>query len=379
MVCLHQSFDLLPATTSVSHLTCPLPPHHQSELALALALEIELVLALDIEHYGMSASVIWLAPCHHISQSFDLPTATTSVSHLTCQLPPHHQSELALALALEIELVLALDIEHYGMSASVIWLAPCHHISQSFDLPTATTSVSHLTCQLPPHHQSELVLALALEIELVLALDIEHYGMSASVIWLAPCHHISQSFDLPTATTSSVRASASTSTRDRASASARHRALWYVCISHLTCPCHHISQSFDLPTATTSSVRASASASTRDRASASARHRALPYHRISQSFDLPPATTSVSHLTCPLPPHQLVIWLALYHYITTLVSHLTCPHHHISQSFDLPPATNQAVIWLAHCHHIIMSPPPLALALALALALVLVLALALGS
>ena len=169
-------------------------------------------------------SVIWLAPCHHISQSFDLPTATTSsvsasarhralpyhhisqsfdlppattsVSHLTCPLPPHHQSELVL----EIELVLALDIEHYHITASVshltcplpphqsvIWLAHCH------------TSVSHLTCPLPPHHQSELVL----EIELVLALDIEHYHITASVshltcplpphqsvIWLAHCHHI---------------------------------------------------------------------------------------------------------------------------------------------------------------------------------------------
>ena len=208
-------------------------------------------------------SVIWLAPCHHISQLFDLPTATTSVSHLTCPLPPHHQSELALVLALEIELALELDIEHYGTTASVshltcplpphqsvIWLAHCHHISQSFDLPTATissvrasardrasasarhrvlpyhcisqsfdlppatTSVSHLTGPLPPHHQSELVLVLALEIELVLALDIECYHITASVnhltcplpphqsvIWLAHCHHISQSFYLPSTTT----------------------------------------------------------------------------------------------------------------------------------------------------------------------------------
>ena len=179
-------------------------------------------------------------PYHCISQSFDLPPATTSVSHLTCPLPPHHQSELALVLALEIELALALDIEHYG----------------------TTASVSHLTCPLPPHR---------------------------SVIWLAHCHHISQSFDLPTATTSSVRASASASTRDRTSASTRHRA--------------------------------------------------LSYHHISQSLDSPPVTTSVSHLTCPLPPHQSVIWLALYHYITTLVSHLTCPLPPIRQSFDLPTAT----------------------------------------
>ena len=68
-------------------------------------------------------------PYHCISQSFDLPPATTSVSHLTCPLPPHHQSVLELVLALEIELVLALDIEHYG----------------------TTASVSHLTCPLPPH------------------------------------------------------------------------------------------------------------------------------------------------------------------------------------------------------------------------------------
>ena len=74
-------------------------------------------------------------PYHCISQSFDLPPATTSVSHLTCPLPPHHQSvlalalELELALVLEIELALALDIEHYG----------------------TTASVSHLTCPLPPH------------------------------------------------------------------------------------------------------------------------------------------------------------------------------------------------------------------------------------
>ena len=80
-----------------------------------------------------------------------------------------------------VSLVLALDIEHYRITASV----------------------NHLTCPLPAHQ---------------------------SVIWLTHCHHISQLFDLPTATTSSVRASA----RDRASA--RHRALPYHCINHLTCP-----------------------------------------------------------------------------------------------------------------------------------------------
>ena len=176
-------------------------------------------------------------------------------------------------------------------------------------------------------------------------------------------------------------------------------------VNHLICPlpphqslvwlahCHHISQLFDLPTATTSSVRAS----TRDRANTSARHRALPYHCISQSFDLPHATTSVSHVTCPLPPHwsviwlghcplpphQSVFWLALYHStthhcITTSVSHLTCPllphqsviwlaHcHHISQSFDLPSTTalpRWSVFWLAptitSVHHLTCLLPPI--------------------
>ena len=190
-----QSFDLPPATTSVSHLTCPLPPHHQSELALALeielvlvlVLEIELVLALDIEHYRITTSVsyltcplpphqsvIWLAHCHHIS-------------HLTCHLPLCHCNTA---------------LPH----CSVIWIAP------------TTTSVSHLTCPLPPYQ---------------------------SVIWLAPCYHISQSFDLPTATTS---------------------------VCHLTCP--------------------------------------LPLHQcittLVSHLTCPPATTSGSHLTCPLPPHHYV-------------------------------------------------------------------------
>ena len=151
---------------------------------------------------------------HHISQSFDLCPATTSVSHLTYPLPPHQ---------------------------SVIWLAPYHHItalkyyhiSQSFDLPLATTSVSHLTCPLPPHQ---------------------------SVIWLAHCHHISQSFDMPSATIS----------------------LHY----HIT---------------------------------------ALLCHCVSQSFDLPTATTSVNHLTCPLPPHQSVIWHALYHCVFFKTFQLSLP------------------------------------------------------
>ena len=146
-----------------------------------------------------------------------------------------------------------------------------HCISHSFDLSPATTSVSHLTCPLPPHHQSELALALVL--------DIEHYGTTASV-------------------------------------------------SHLTCPLPP-HQSFELPTATTSSVR------DRARASASARHRALPCHCISQSFDLPPATTSVSHLTCPLPPH---------HYVPTTLSSSSSASASSSSSSSASASTRELEI-----------------------------------
>ena len=135
-----------------------------------------------------------------------------------------------------------------------------------------------------------------------------------SVICLAPCHQTSQSFALPPATKP---------------------------VSHLTCP---------LP----------------------------PCHRVSQSFALPPATKPVSHLPFPLPPNQSVIWLALYHritvsphhYVTTSLHHCitASPHHRVSQSFVLPPATkpvshlpcplppNQSVIWLALYHHVTASP-----------------------
>ena len=184
----------------------------------------------------MHQSMIWLAPCHHISQSFDLPTATTSSVSGSARARASNRA--------------SASARHRAL--------PYHCISQSFDLPTATTSVSYLTCPLPPHHQSEL----ALEIELALALDIEHYGTTASVshltcplpphqsvIWLAHCHHISQSFDLPSTTTlphwSVIWLAPTTS------------------VNHLTCP----------------------------------------------------TITSVSHLTCPLPPHQSVIWLAHCHHI----------------------------------------------------------------
>ena len=102
------------ASLSVSHLPCPLPPNQ---------------------------SVICLAPCHQTSQSFALPPATKPVSHLPC-LPLHHHITASPCHCITASL-------HHHATTS-----PCHHISQSFALPPATKPVSHLPCPLPPHPAS---------------------------------------------------------------------------------------------------------------------------------------------------------------------------------------------------------------------------------
>ena len=156
----------------------------------------------------------------------------------------------------------------------------------------------------------------------------------------SPCHCVSQSFALPPATKP---------------------------VSHLPCPlplnqsviwlapCHQTSQSFDLPSTTVSPHH---------RVTVSLCQSVIclaPCHQTSQSFALPPATKPVSHLPCPLPPNQPVIWLALYHHITTSLHQCTTtsPHHHVSQSFALPPATkpvSHLTCPLPLHHHITASP-----------------------
>ena len=132
-----QSFALPPATKPVSHLTCPLLPHHhttvspcQSVICLAPCHQTSQSFALPLPP---NQSIICLAPCHQTSQSFDLPSTTTLphhcitmlVSHLPCPLPPNQ---------------------------SVICLTPCHQTSQSFDLPSTTTSLHHRVTASQHHH-----------------------------------------------------------------------------------------------------------------------------------------------------------------------------------------------------------------------------------
>ena len=92
-----------------------------------------------------------MPPCHHV---------TTSVSHLTCH---YHCHCCCQNISQSFDLPSTTTSLH-------------HHASHSSDSPTTMTSVSHLTCPLPFHQH-------------IIAL---------------PCYCISQPFDLPTATTSVI-------------------------------------------------------------------------------------------------------------------------------------------------------------------------------
>ena len=314
-------------------------------------------------HHSITASlcqsVICLAPCHQTSQSFALPPTTASL---------------------------------------------CHRVSQSFALPPATKPVSHLPCPLPPNQP---VICLA-----------PYHCITASLRHCAtapPCHCI----------TVSPHHRVTMPLHHHVTTSPHH------CVTRITTsPCHCISQSFALPPATkpvshlpcplppNQSVICLApyhriTASLRHRITASLRHHTTvsPCHRVTASLHhcitaspCHRVTALVSHLPCPLPPSQSVIYLApchqtsqsfalppttasphhhaitslhhhittsLHHHITLLVSHLPCPLppsqsviclapcHQASQSFALPPATkpvSHLPCPLPPHHHVTASP-----------------------
>ena len=94
-------------------------------------------------HVTMSPnqSVICLAPWHQTSQSFALPPVTKPVSHLTCPLPPHHC--ITVPLHHHITMLVSHLPCPLPPNKLVICLAPCHQTSQSFDLPSTTMSPHH--------------------------------------------------------------------------------------------------------------------------------------------------------------------------------------------------------------------------------------------
>ena len=226
------TFTMLPhhhITALVSHLTCPVPPHQSVIHVIAL------------------------------------------VSHLTCPRPPHQSVILHPAWDFPHLLYCITTLLHY-----CITMSPHHHITASPHeiFPTTftmsphhhiTALVSHLTCPVPPHQS------------VILCHCIRFFPppLPCYCITVLQCHHIT--------------------------ASPHH------CIAML--PHHHVTTS--LHYCTTMSLH---------------HHITMSLHYCVTAWDFPHhlycITTLVSHLTCPLPPHQSVI-----------------PHHHISQSLDLPSAT----------------------------------------
>ena len=136
-----QLFALPPATKPVSHLTCPLPPHHRITTP---------------PHHCITA------PHHHVtvftaSLSFALPPATKPVSHF-CPVPPHHHMPPHHCVTAPATMLVSHLPCSLPPNQSVICLAPCHQTSQSiqtsqsFDLPSTTASPHHHITTSPCHH-----------------------------------------------------------------------------------------------------------------------------------------------------------------------------------------------------------------------------------
>ena len=146
--CISHSFDLPPATTPVSHLTCPLPLHHCTTMSPRYCITTSLYYCITtLPHHCVTASPhyhITMSPCeifpHHIG-----------MNHLTCptnMLPCHHMRFSSPHWFESFDLPLPL---HYSATASLcycITMSPHHCI---------TTSPSHWVTVLPRHHLTMLL------------------------------------------------------------------------------------------------------------------------------------------------------------------------------------------------------------------------------
>ena len=125
-------------TVLVSHLTCPLPPHQTASLHDHVT---ALVSHLTCPLPPHQSDCITTLPHDHVSQSFDLPPATTSVSHLTYPLPLCYHIVASLCHCISQSFESVSHLPHHQATS------PHYHV---------TALVSHLTCPLPPH-QSDCI------------------------------------------------------------------------------------------------------------------------------------------------------------------------------------------------------------------------------
>ena len=112
---------------------------------------------------SLCQSVICLAPCHQTSQSFALPPATKPVSHLPCPLPPHHHitvlvSHLPCPLPPNQSVICLVPYHCVTTSLHHCVTMSLHHCVTVPTHHRVTTLVSHLPCPLPPN-QSVICLA----------------------------------------------------------------------------------------------------------------------------------------------------------------------------------------------------------------------------
>ena len=98
--------------------------------------------------------VICLAPCHQTSQSFALPPATKPVSHLTCPLPPHHCITMSPHHCITASLCHCITTSpHHCITASpchCVIASSHHHITVSL-CHCITTSPHHCITASPCH------------------------------------------------------------------------------------------------------------------------------------------------------------------------------------------------------------------------------------
>ena len=118
-------------------------------------------------HHCVTTSLCWsvicLAPCHQTSQSFDLPSTTTSL----------HEISYHCITTLPCYCITALPCHHITALLHHHITVLLHHCITALPCHCITTLVSHLPCPLKPH-------------------NIYHVTVSL-------CYRISESFDLTSA------------------------------------------------------------------------------------------------------------------------------------------------------------------------------------
>ena len=260
-------------------------------------------------------SIIWLAHCHHISQSFDLPSTTMSLCYHITALLHYHISQ-------------SFDLPSTTMSLCYHITALLHyHISQSFDLPSTTTSLCYRITTLLHYH-----------------------------VTVSP-HHWVTVWDLPTTLIWIIWLAPTTALLHHCITALPHEIFpYHIGMNHLTFPYHNVT---DHCVTVSPCYHVTA----------------LPHYCIT-TWDFPHHII-MNHLTCPYhhittSPHHHVTMLLCYH-VTTLC--MLCIHkifpttlvwiwlvnatQHSSDWLIVPTMANQVIsIWQPNWHKILIFPPP---------------------